>query len=136
MESLGHATAASDTAAPSGKSTIDHVEPSQCSTNEPRLAIPIAKQLEMLEHESPTNAEKAPASGVATVDQLCPFHRANTGLMAAEVNRRPTAKQVVGAGHATPSKAVCPVSTGNGATDHWLPFQRRTRECGGPDLRQ
>ena len=65
-------------------------------------------------------------SGLATIDQLVPFQRSMSVLVADDaVEELPTAKQFVVVGHDTSASAlpIAPEALGLATIDHFAPFQ-------------
>ena len=83
---------------------------------------PTAAQVVVLGHDTPSRAASvAPLGfGLATIDQLVPFHCSTNVLKCEFVKLEPTAKQLVVLGHGTLPKEPFggPNGFGLGATDH------------------
>ena len=130
---VGHDTPLKVLSAPPaglGLATIDHVVPFQSSTSE-LLAKkllrdePTAKQLVVLVHDTPLNAENtAPVGlGLMTRAQVVPFQRSTNDLTTVELlTKEPTAKQLVAVGHETPLKLVVPEGLGLATIDQVVLF--------------
>jgi len=125
----------------SGLGTIDHRDPSQCSTRVCAAvtslfsASPTEKQLVVVGHDTPTrNAPGRPVGfGLGMIDQPVPFQCsasvvAGDGPESSEFAAEPTATQLVGLGHDTPSSAMSGSAFGFGLrmTDQPDPSQCST----------
>ena len=104
-----------------GAATIDQLLPFQCSINpvrgEPPVEeFPTAKQSVVLVHATPGSSLKsAPWFGLATIDQIVPFHRTmNVFQWTRSLVDTPTAKQSDALAHATDSKRVTDAPAGHG----------------------
>ena len=123
-----------------GLVTIDQVVPFQCSTNVLLVAPgwskvwPTALQFVVLGHDTLSRPlEVTPLGlGLATIDQLVPFHR-STKVAPADPSGEepPTASQFVVLTHDTPLRSVSrePVGSGLVTTDHVVPFQCSANAC-------
>jgi hypothetical protein len=111
-----------------GTFTIDHVVPFQCSTNLEGTPFvvdePTAKQLVVVAHDTPfKKLSEAPAAfGLATIDHFVPSQRSVSVRLPALVRLTPTAKQLVGSGHATPTSWLCELPAGGASSTQLEPF--------------
>jgi hypothetical protein len=122
-----------------GVEVIDQLVPSKASASvkdsvPSEVSIdrkPMAIQLVALEQETSNNCVmREPAGvGLATIDQLDPFHRSTSVFVPVEEAKVPTAKQSVELTQSTPARyaRVDPAGMGAGTIDQLDPFHRCVR---------
>jgi hypothetical protein len=117
-----------------GLASIDHVVPFHSSTNvlggAAAVNVPTAKHRVVVGHDTPARPLLvAPTGlGLATIDQVVPFHCSTKVFVAEPVVNVPTAMQLVGLGHATPPREllIAPAGWAVVSIDQLVPFQCST----------
>jgi hypothetical protein len=96
--------------------------------------IPTAKQLVVLEHETPPSPDDTapPGIGTGTIDHAVPFHRSKSAVL----SDPPTAKQFAALVHATFARklSIEPEGSGTDSTDQAVPFHRSAKGRASPPV--